>query len=154
MLSKERNDTMRGFETARGYKNINMPERSTRKSAGYDFEICKPFTLAPGEIGRAETGVKAYMMDDEVLKLYPRSSLPQKYGLTIPNNVGIIDADYYNNDDNDGAIFIQLHNFSDKSVTLEKGTRIAQGIFMKYLKTTDDRNNGNDRTGGFGSTGK
>ncbi len=144
---------MRGFEIAKGYQNITLPRRSTALSAGYDFEICESITLKPKSIKRAKTGVKAYMKDDEVLKLYPRSSLPKNYGLTIPNNVGIIDADYYNNPDNDGAIFIQLYNFTDHTVTLEKGTRIAQGIFVHYLKADSEPLNNHKRTGGFGSTG-
>lgn len=145
---------MRGFKIAKGYENhsVRLPKRATMKSAGYDFEICESVTLNPGEIKRAKTGVKAYMNDDEVLKLYPRSSLPAKYGVTIPNNVGIIDADYYGNEKNDGAIFIQLINFSKQPVTLEKNTRIAQGIFIKYLKAEHDTFVGK-RTGGFGSTG-
>ncbi len=145
---------MRGFEIAKGYEHIsiNLPKRATAKSAGYDFEICESITLKPGEIKRAKTGVKAFMLDDEVLKLYPRSSLPSKYGLTIPNNVGIIDADYYNNNENDGAIFIQLMNFTNEKVTLNKHTRIAQGIFTKYLKANNDDTTFK-RTGGFGSTG-
>jgi dUTP pyrophosphatase len=143
---------MRGFEIAKGFKNITLPKRGTSYSAGYDFEICEAFTLNPGEIGLAKTGVKAYMQNDEVLKLYPRSSLPTKFGLTIPNSVGIIDSDYYSNKTNDGAIFIQLMNFTNQTVTLEKGTRIAQGIFTKYLLSDDDNAEG-FRNGGFGSTG-
>ncbi len=143
---------MRGFQPAQGYKNVNLPLRSTKGSAGYDFEVWEDLTLPPGEIGLAKTGVKAYMNHDEVLKIYPRSSLPKKFGLTIPNNVGIIDSDYYGNDKNDGAIFIQLYNFTSSPVTIQRGTRIAQGIFEKYLLTQDDCSS-NTRNGGFGSTG-
>jgi dUTP pyrophosphatase len=143
---------MRGFKAAKGYENITLPKRSTAHSAGYDFETCETLTLSPGEIGLAKTGVKAYMQSDEVLKIYPRSSLPRKFGVTIPNNVGIIDSDYYGNEDNDGAIYIQLMNFTDTPVTIEKGTRIAQGIFMKYLLSDGDKASG-IRNGGFGSTG-
>lgn len=145
---------MRGFEIAKGYTHtLSLPKRSTKKSAGYDFSICEDITINPKEIVQAKTGIKAYMEDDEVLKLYPRSSLPIKFGCTIPNNVGIIDADYYNNKDNDGAIFIQLYNFTDVSVTLNKGTRVAQGIFCKYFKTDNDIETAHTRRGGFGSTG-
>ncbi len=146
---------MRGFEIAKGYSNkqVNLPERGTMQSAGYDFAICETLFINPGEIALAKTGIKAYMQDDEVLKIFPRSSLPVKYGLTIPNNVGIIDGDYYGNKDNDGAIFIQLINFRDQPVTLKKGTRIAQGIFEKFLKVSNDTGNGKKREGGFGSTG-
>ncbi len=146
---------MRGFNVAKAYQNktINLPLRSTEKSAGYDFEVCEDITIKPQEIKLAETGVKAYMQDDEVLKLYPRSSLPKNYGLTIPNNVGIIDADYYENPTNDGAIYIQLYNFSNTTQTIKKGTRIAQGIFCKYLKAEHDETTNAKRNGGFGSTG-
>lgn len=143
---------MRGFETAKGYSGVNLPRRSTKGSAGYDFELCEDLVLEPGEVGLGKTGVKAYMNQDEVLKLYPRSSLPRKFGVTIPNNVGIIDSDYYGNKDNDGAIFIQLYNFSSETVTIGKGTRVAQGIFLKYLLSEDDTVT-SIRNGGFGSTG-
>ncbi|TVP96276.1 MAG: dUTP diphosphatase [Acholeplasmatales bacterium] len=145
---------MRGFEVAKGYTqhSVSLPERGTMRSAGYDFAILKTLTLKPGEIALAETGIKAFMQDDEVLKLYPRSSLPRKYGVTIPNNVGIIDADYYGNEDNDGAIYIQLYNFRNVSCTIEAGTKIAQGIFEKFLRVPDEAPNHRVRSGGFGST--
>jgi len=143
---------MRGFKVAKDYKNINLPKRSTIGSAGYDFEICEDLTINPGEIKLARTGVKAYMQVDEVLKLYPRSSLPKKYGVTIPNNVGIIDSDYYENLDNDGAIFVQLYNFKDAPVTIKKGERIAQGIFTQYLTVENETPITAKRNGGFGST--
>ena len=148
-------DDMRGFQISKGYENqsIKLPQRSTQKSAGYDFEITEELTILPGEIKLAHTGIKAYMQDDEVLKLYPRSSLPRKFGVTIPNNVGIIDADYYNNPDNDGAIFVSLYNFTDEKQYIPKGTRIAQGIFVKYLKAENDQPLNSLRNGGFGSTG-
>lgn len=147
---------MRGFEKAKGYEHIdfNLPKRGTKFSAGYDFEIIEDLHIKPGEIKMGVTGVKAYMMDDEVLKLYPRSSLPRKYHLTIPNNVGIIDKDYYGNKDNDGAIFIQLYNFGSEIITLKKGERVAQGIFTKYLTVDGEDEVKNTRNGGFGSTGK
>lgn len=146
---------MRGFKIAKGYQHLNLklPRRGTQKSAGYDFEIIEDLSIEPNAIKLAQTGIKAYMQDDEVLKLYPRSSLPKKFGVTIPNNVGIIDADYYGNPDNDGAIFVSLFNFTSKTQFIPKGTRIAQGIFVKYLKADDDQPLSTLRNGGFGSTG-
>jgi dUTP pyrophosphatase len=147
---------VRGFEKAKGYEHIefNMPKRGTAHSAGYDFEIIEDLEIKPGEIRLGVTGVKAFMMDDEVLQLYPRSSLPRRYHLTIPNNVGIIDKDYYGNPDNDGAIFVSLWNFGTETVQLKKGERIAQGIFMKYLVSPHEDEVTTKRNGGFGSTGK
>lgn len=147
---------MRGFEKAKGYENVNyqLPKRGTKHSAGYDFAIIEDLEIPPGEIKLGVTGIKAFMMDDEVLQLYPRSSLPKRYHLTIPNNVGIIDKDYYGNPDNDGAIFVSLWNFGSETVYLKKGERVAQGIFTKYLTSPHEEEVITTRNGGFGSTGK
>lgn len=147
---------MRGFERAKGYEQFDvlMPKRSTKYSAGYDISLIEDVTIEPGEIKSGVTGLKVFMMDDEVLKLYPRSSLPRRYHVTIPNNVGIIDKDYYGNLENDGAIFVSLYNFGTETVTLKKGERVAQGIFQKYLTIPGEEAVENERNGGFGSTGK
>ena len=147
---------MRGFEVAKGYNedDVILPKRSTKHSAGYDISLIEDITILPGQIRSGVTGLKVYMMDDEVLKLYPRSSLPRRYHLTIPNNVGIIDKDYYGNPDNDGAIFVSLYNFGTDKVTLLKGERVAQGIFQKYLVCPNEEEVIEVRNGGFGSTGK
>ena len=70
----------------------------------------------------------------------------------LVNGTGIIDADYYNNEDNEGHILVAFYNLSGESVTIHRGDRIAQGIFCPYLVSSDDRANG-VRTGGIGSTG-
>ncbi|MDC7243177.1 MAG: hypothetical protein PQJ44_04400, partial [Sphaerochaetaceae bacterium] len=66
--------------------------------------------------------------------------------------VGIIDSDYYNNPDNEGEIMLILYNFGKEPVAINKGERIAQGIFMKYF-TVDENETTIKRLGGFGSTG-
>jgi len=147
---------VRGFKKAKGFEGFDfeLPKRSTLHSAGYDIAIIEDMEIKPGEIKSGITGIKAFMMDDEVLKIYPRSSLPRNYHLTIPNNVGIIDKDYYSNDNNDGAISITLHNFGTEVVHLKKGERVAQGIFQKYLISPHEEEVTRVRNGGFGSTGK
>lgn len=65
----------------------------------------------------------------------------------------IIDADYYNNPDNEGKMMFAFYNIGTEPVTIEKGYAIGQGIFPKYYKTDDDIAEG-ERTGGFGSTSK
>lgn len=147
---------MRGFEVAKGYedKDVLLPKRGTKHSAGYDLRVIEDTLIKAGEIVLAKTGLKAYMQEDEVLKVYPRSSLPKNYHVTIPNNVGIIDSDYYENPDNDGAIFVSLFNFGTKDVTIKKNERIAQGIFQKFLISPNEEEVINTRNGGFGSTGK
>ena len=143
---------MRGFETAKGFSNAKIPSRATKYSAGYDIEIIEDIMICPGDVVLAKTGLKAYMNDDEVLKIYPRSSLAIKKKVNLANNVGIIDKDYYNNPQNDGHIMIPLYNFGSNTVYISKGERIAQGIFEKYLVTDNDESS-NERGGGFGSTG-
>lgn len=98
------------------------------------------------------TGLKAYMQPDEYLQIVNRSSNPIKKRLTLPNGIGVIDADYYNNDNNEGHIYVQLLNFGLKDVTIKKGDRIAQGIFMSYYLADNDIGGLSQRTGGFGSS--
>jgi dUTP pyrophosphatase len=144
----------RGFEVVSKYKDqdIELPTRKTTGSAGYDFQSAETIELKPKEITFVSTGIKAYMQKDEVLQMYPRSSLSFKKKLIKANSVGIIDSDYYNNPDNEGEIKLILYNFSDEVVLIEKGERIAQGVFMKYLSVDNDQTN-TKRLGGFGSTG-
>ena len=147
---------MRGFEKAKGFEQLDIPtpKRSTERSAGYDLALIEETTVPAKAIVWGKTGLKAFMQDDEVLLIYPRSSLARKYGLTLSNNVGVVDADYYSNIDNDGHIMISLYNFSNQDVTLKQGERVAQGIFQKYLTVTDEDVVTKKRQGGFGSTGK
>lgn len=99
------------------------------------------------------TGVKCQLDPGYYLELSPRSSTPLKYWLVMANSVGIIDADYYNNPDNEGEIFLQLINLSPFNIQLHKGDVIGQGIIKKYEVTDDDKAIG-ERLGGFGSTSK
>ncbi len=144
---------MRGFKVAKGFENSNiiLPKRQTKNAAGYDFYVASDTIIKAHSIALIPTGVKAYMEVDEVLSIYVRSSMPLKRGLTLANNVGIIDSDYYENVDNDGHIMIQVLNFSDNDILVKKDERIAQGIFTKYLLTDDDDTK-DVRIGGFGST--
>ena len=147
----------RGFKVAKGYedKNINLPERKTASSAAYDLEAAEDTIIPSFKIGQKPTliptGLKVYMESDEVLMLFPRSSGPKKQGIVFPHSSGIIDADYYENEDNDGHILIQCINIKDEDVLIKKGDRIAQGMFTKFLITDDDQADGH-RKGGFGST--
>ena len=84
------------------------------------------------------TGIKAYMQDDEFLGIHIRSSMAIKRHLRLVNNEGIVDADYYNNPDNEGHLMIALANDTDKDIVLQAHERIAQGIFYRYLTTDDD----------------
>lgn len=150
---------VRGFEIVsdefRKHPNVDiqLPKRGTKKSAGYD--ICTPvdIIIPPNGISDAiQTDLKAYMLENEVLEIVPRSSIGFKKGLMLVNTVGIIDSDYYSNPDNDGNIGFKFKNLTDKTVEIKAGERILQGIFKKYL-ITDYDNCDVERMGGIGSTG-
>ena len=149
----------RGFEIAKGFedKDINLPVRKTKYSAGYDVECAEDTVVPSFKKGMnptlIPTGLKAYMEDDEVLYLYNRSSNPKKKGLILANSVGVVDKDYYGNPDNDGHIMFAFFNIKDEDITIKKGEAIGQAVFTKYLVTDDDTASGK-RQGGFGSTDK
>lgn len=134
------------------YDGIKLPKRATAGSAGYDIYAPFDITLAPNETAKIPTGIRVWIEDGWVLKLYPRSGLGFKFRLQLNNTVGIIDSDYYSSD-NEGHIFIKLTNDSNegKTVEIKKGAGFAQGIFVEYGITLDDDADG-VRNGGFGST--
>ena len=131
--------------------DIKLPTRSDPRSAGYDFYSPIDITIQPGEKQLIWTYIKAYMLPDEVLKLYVRSSMG-KYPVVIANGTGIIDSSYFENANNDGNIGFNLLNLSNKPYEIHIGDRIGQGVFGKYLVTDDDNATG-ERAGGFGSSG-
>ena len=149
---------LRGFEVAKGWedKDIHMPIRKTKNSAAYDIEAADDIIVPVFKLGikptLIPTGLKAYCQEDEWIMLANRSSGPKK-GLVMANSIGVLDADYYNNESNDGHFYFQYYNFADHDLEIKKGDAIGQVIFMKYLKTDDDNAKGT-RTGGFGSTDK
>ncbi|MCD4827418.1 MAG: dUTP diphosphatase [Acholeplasmataceae bacterium] len=147
---------MRKFEITKAYKDydILVPRRATAHSAGYDLASVEDVIIKPGEIKMVPTGLKALIPFNEVLLIYPRSSLGLKKGLMMSNGVGVIDADYYNNEHNEGHIMIPLYNFSNKDASIKSGERVAQGVFVNFQKTIDDDPNHEQRLGGFGSSDK
>lgn len=128
------------------YESYNIPKRQTKYAAGYDFEAIEDFVLKPGEIKKIPTGIKADMLDDEVLLLIVRSGMGFKYNVRLCNQVGVIDKDYYNNSDNEGHMFIALQNHGDKDYVVKKGDRICQGMFVKYLTVDDESDDFKIRT--------
>ena len=170
--------------------DINLPQRKTADSAGYDMEVVEDIVIPSyfnlymtmkEEYMRdgvgvltstptfdldslaaitkrlktkptlVSTGMKCKLEPGTYLELSVRSSCPLKYWLILGNSVGIIDADYYNNPDNEGEIFFQMINLSPYDIQLHKGDIIGQGIIKPYLTTEDDNASG-QRMGGFGST--
>ncbi|QBP18856.1 dUTP diphosphatase [Acetilactobacillus jinshanensis] len=165
-------------------QGIKLPKRATQNSAGYDFASAVDMTLpsiwklnflkvlwaihhqdqlTDDQITAAKkvlkpylipTGIKAYMQPNEVLIIANRSSNPLKRGMILPNGIGVIDSDYYNNPSNEGEIFVQMVNFGIRDRKIHKGDRIGQGIFMPYLIADHEIKPKAKRQSGFGSTGK
>lgn len=168
------------FEKVSRFADVDfpMPARKTAHSAGYDFAVAEEIIIPPlkncWELLKQDdilsldemaaltkrtkvkpslvsTGVKCKMEEDNYLELMVRSSTPLKYWLVMSNGVGIVDADYYNNPDNEGEIFLEIINLSPNPIILHPGDIIGQGIIKSYIKIDDD-NTTVERAGGFGST--
>lgn len=135
------------------YETIELPERATSGSAGYDFKSTHTFWLDPGYTVTIPTGIRVKMEPGWFLMCAPRSGLGFKYRLQLDNTVGIIDSDYYNSD-NEGHIMLKITNDSKegKELHVERGQGFAQGIFLPYGVTVSDHAEA-VRNGGFGSTG-
>lgn len=136
-------------------KSIPLPKRGTSGSAGYDFYAPKDIVVpAKGCSELVFFGVKAYMPKDVYLGVVIRSSLAVKHAhLQVAQGISIIDADYVDNETNEGDIGIMFYNNGDKDYTIKKGERCCQGIFSKYIVTRDD-DCVTERVGGYGSTEK
>lgn len=172
------------FERISSCADAILPTRATKDSAGYDFysseEIIIPSynqvintmiysnnstnitwdelealtkatrtktTLIP-------TGIKCHLPHGYYLHLSLRSSTPNKHWLVIANAPGIVDADYYNNPDNEGHIYFQVINLSPYSITMPAGTKFGQGIVLPYAVCENEAEVTTTRIGGFGSTSK
>lgn len=120
------------------YNKYSLPKRETKGAAGYDFFALYDYTLKPGEIKKIPTGIKVDMNNDEVLLLIDRSSMGIKYNVRMCNQVGVVDADYYNNKDNEGHMWICIQNEGNKDYIVKKGDKIIQGVFVKYLSVDDE----------------
>ena len=149
----------RGFEIVidkhRVHKDveIQLPRRATNRSSGYDIFSPIEVSILPNESIVIPSDIKAYMLDDEELLIFPRSSLGLKKGLVIKNTIGKIDSDYYSCEENDGNIKISIWNTSNSVQTIKKGDRICQCSFYNYLITDDDNPISDTRSGGVGSSG-
>lgn len=178
-------EKIRGFKVCKAFRGqgINLPQRQTRGSAGYDLEAAKDVVvpsiwrlgfvrifrlirnghyLSESDFRQADqilhptmvpTGLKAYFPDSEVLLIANRSSNTTKRRFNLPNGIGVIDSDYYDNPTDEGQIKVQLLNYGVRDWQIHKGDRIAQAIFMPILKTDDDQPVNQPRRGGFGSSG-
>lgn len=132
-------------------KSLPLPAYQTKGSVGFDLYCREAAIINPGEVRLLGVNVNIETPEGYMLAVLPRSSTPRKKGLAIPNGFGVIDQDYAGNSD---EVLIQFFNFGKELVSVEKGERLAQGVFVKIGKLewveTDDM--GNDNRGGVGST--
>ena len=131
---------------------LPLPEHETAGSCAFDFVTRETTTIAPHAIGLIPGNVIVKVPEGYALLVMPRSSLPRKKGLICPHSLGLIDHDYHGPKD---EIFVQVQNVTDKLVTVERGERIAQGLFVKIDRAEwqEVDSHGAQTRGGFGSTG-
>ena len=130
------------------------PAYATDKSAGMDLKanIDEPITLGPLERALIPTGLFIALPDGTEAQVRPRSGLAAKYGISVLNAPGTIDADYR------GEVKVILVNLSNEPFVVNPGERVAQLVLAKYEKIEWDEVEILDETargeGGFGSTGR
>ena len=132
-------------------EDIPMPKRATKGSAGYD--ICTPYDidLEPGEEINVPTGLKCKIDNGWALFALPKSGLGFKYYVRLANTIGLIDEDYYNNENNEGHMWVKIRNEGSKTLHIDTHKGVCQMVFLPYGITYDDEADG-ERKGGFGST--
>ncbi len=138
------------------HENATEPRRATVGSFGYDLATIQEERVSPHETRVLSTGLQlAHDLPRAdgrgmAMLVLPRSSLPLKYGLILPNAPGLIDADY------SGPIGVIVHNLTDELVTVPQATRIAQAVFVEVSLpdvAVGDTADASRTRGGFGSTG-
>ena len=134
-------------------EEVPLPKRATAGSAGYDFVSPLEVTVPAGGTALIPTGIRAEMEPGWVLMLFPRSSLGFRHALRLSNTIGVIDSDYAFAK-NEGHIMVKLRNPLAGAVTIGRGERFCQGVFLPYGTAEEDESALAQRSGGMGSTGR
>ncbi len=131
---------------------LPLPAYQTDGAVGFDLVTRETTVIEPGKIGLVPSNVIVKVPSGYMLMIAPRSSLPRKKGLICPHSIGIIDQDYHGEKD---ELLVQVQNITDQPVTVERGERIAQGIFVRIERAEwqEVDSHGAETRGGFGSTG-
>ena len=133
--------------------SIPLPDYQTPGAAGFDLAASEAVDVPPHTIALIPTGLVVRVPDNHFLGVFARSSTPLKRGLMVANGVGVIDEDYCGAAD---EVKIQVLNFTNQPVRVEKGDRIAQGLFIPVTRAAWRETQGDLRQGsrgGFGATG-
>lgn len=132
-------------------KSLPLPKYETGGSVGFDLICRESAEIAPQEIVLIPANVIVETPPGYMLMVALRSSTPRKTGLMMAQGIGIVDNDYCGEED---ELKIQIYNFTNETVTIERGSRIAQGVFVR-VDTAEwdevDQMSASSR-GGFGST--
>lgn len=132
--------------------SLSLPKYESAGAVGFDLITRETTVIEPGKIALVPGNVIVKVPEGYALLIIPRSSLPRKKALVCPHSIGVIDGDYHGEKD---EILVQVQNVSSAPVTVERGERIAQGIFVKVEKAVWEEvdAHGKETRGGFGSTG-
>jgi dUTP pyrophosphatase len=132
--------------------SLPLPRYESNGAVGFDIITRETMTIEPGSIALIPGNVIVKVPEGYALLIVPRSSMPRKKGLVCPHSLGVIDCDYHGEKD---EILVQVKNVTDSAVTVERGERIAQGLFVKVEKADwmEVDGHGKESRGGFGSTG-
>ena len=133
-------------------RDIPLPRRATAGSAGYDFVSPVETVIPAGGKAVIPTGIRCEMQEGWVLMIFPRSGLGFRQQTRLSNTVGVIDSDYAFAD-NEGHIQVSLRNPLDYDLTIARGERFCQGVFLPY-GLAEEESGFAERTGGMGSTGR
>lgn len=132
--------------------SLPLPRYESAGAVGFDLITRETTVIQPGEIALIPGNVIVQVPEGFSLLILPRSSLPRKKALVCPHSVGVIDQDYHGTND---EILVQVQNVSMAPVTVERGERIAQGLFVRteQAQWIEVDSHGKESRGGFGSTG-
>lgn len=135
-------------------QSLPLPQYETAGSFAFDFLARETTIIEPQSLALIPSNTIIKCPPNLALKVLPRSSTFRKKSLIFPHSVGLIDADYCGAED---EIMIQVFNFGQVPITVERGEKIAQGLFVRTERVDfvelDHAELGSSR-GGFGSTDK
>jgi dUTP pyrophosphatase len=133
---------------------VIVPTYMTPKAVGADCFASEEVVIAPGQIKSVPTGIKAkFNGEEEGLFPFIRSSIPKKKGLFLANGVGVVESDYYGNEDNDGDIGFMFYNYTKEDVYINRFERLGQIVLLPILRFENAGRAGMER-GASGSTNK
>lgn len=133
-------------------KSLPLPSYHTPGAVAFDLYSREDFTVPAKSVGLIPTNLIVETPPGFMLTVVTRSSTPKKKGLSVPHGIGIIDQDYSGEKD---EIKLQVYNFTDNDVKIEKGERVGQAVFVRVERAEwQETDTMNDKSrGGFGSTG-